>query len=306
MLELDKADMANAAILLGLLPVFVAAFGPDIGPDIKEIALLSSRRPLLSMLLSIGVPAVYVSRPMEYADPLELLEPASGRFTVGSVESAKLATVVSGAEYGAVALAIVNLLSVSYTLGIRTVLAWKCIAFMPLAWVLVPMVVHLLAAVTFRTSKAMRHSHMTVDRQKGAVVRRWLRTEFLLCANQAERTLRDEAPGNVTIALNILATLMGSIHVIFGIVVFASLLFISLLDATLVCVRYMASILVCRLVLKFEIAGARGKFKLEKGEELEELCERKDSPSLMSITYSPKKRPSAGEGQVWRTHTTPI
>ena len=73
-LDIDKADMANAAILLGILPVFVATFGPDV----KEIALLSLRRPLLSLLLSIGVPAVYITRPMEYADPLELLEPAPG------------------------------------------------------------------------------------------------------------------------------------------------------------------------------------------------------------------------------------
>ncbi|KAG6995746.1 hypothetical protein G7Y79_00042g078510 [Physcia stellaris] len=233
MLELDKADMANAAILLGLLPVFVAAFGPDI----KEIALLSSRRPLLSLLLSIGVPAVYISRPMEYADPLELLEHRPGRFTVGRVESAKLAAVISGAEYSFVALAIVNLLWVSYTLGMETVLAWKCIAFMPIAWALVPMVVHVVAAVTFRTSKVMRCSDSNIERAKTNFVRRWLKAEFSLCANQTERILRDDAPGHMTVALNYLATLMGSVHVIFGIVVFASLLFISLLDATLVCVR---------------------------------------------------------------------
>lgn len=61
---------------------------------------------------------------------------------------------------------------------------------------------------------------------------------------------------------------MGSIHVIFGIMVFAGLLFISLLDASIVAVRYMVSIVVCRLVLKFEISGARGTTKLEKREDV--------------------------------------
>ena len=300
MLELDKADMANAAILLGLLPVFVAAFGPDI----KEIALLSSRRPLLSLLLSIGVPAVYISRPMEYADPLELLEHRPGRFTVGRVESAKLAAVISGAEYSFVALAIVNLLWVSYTLGMETVLAWKCIAFMPIAWALVPVVVHVVAAVTFRTSKVMRCSDSNIERAKTNFVRRWLKAEFSLCANQTERILRGDAPSHMTVALNYLATLMGSVHVIFGIVVFASLLFISLLDATLVCVRYMASILVCRLILKFEIAGARSTFIVERGEDLGQVYERKNSAGLMSITYSHQKRPSVGEKQDLRSYTT--
>lgn len=300
MLELDKADMANAAILLGLLPVVVATFGPDI----KEIALLSSRRPLLSLLLSIGVPAVYISRPMEYADPLEILEPGPGRFTIGRVESARLAAAISGAEYSFVALAIVNLLWVSYTLGMQTVLAWKCIAFMPIAWALVPMVVHVVAATAFRTSKVMRRSDTNLERAKGNVVGRWLRAEYLLCANQTEKILRVDAPGHITVALNHLATLMGSVHVMFGIVVFASLLFISLLDATLVFVRYMASILVCRLVLKYEIAGARSTFILERGEELSEVHERKNSGGLMSITYSHQKRPSVGEKLVSRTYTT--
>ena len=305
MLELDKADMANAAILLGLLPVFVAAFGPDV----KEISLLSSRRPLLSLLLSIGVPAVYVSRPMEYADPLELLEPSLGRFTVGRVEDGRLATVISGAEYGVVVLAIINLLWVSYTLGLRTVLAWKCIAFMPLAWVLVPVIVHLLAAVTFKTSNVMRHSEKMdggTEEVKAGVLRSWVRTEFLICANQRETVLKDQAPGFVTVALNIAATLMGSIHVIFGIVVFASLLFISLLDATLVCVRYVASILVCRFVLKFEIAGARGTFRLEKSNAQYQAIDRKDSSGFLNITYSHQRSPSLAEKQTARTYSVLI
>ena len=303
MLELEKANMANAAILLGLLPVFVATFGPDV----KEIALLSSRRPLLSLLLSIGVPAVYISRPIEYADPLELLEPAPGRFTVGRIEHRRLAALVSAVEYGLVALAIVNMLWVSYTLGVQTVLAWKCIPFMPIAWVLVPMVIHLIAALTFRTSKAVRHAENMSEgeRLRGGAVRRWFMTEFLLCANQAEEVLRGEAPGYVTVMINFLATFLGSIHVIFGVVVFASVLFITLSDATLVGLRYVASILVCRLILKFEIAGARGTFRLEKNEEQYEPMERNDSVGLMSITYGQQKRPLAGSRQVSRTQSTP-
>ena len=72
--------------------------------------------------------------------------------------------------------------------------------------------------------------------------------------------------------LNWLATVMGSIHVIFGIIVFSGLLFISLLDASIVAVRYMVSILVCRLVLKFEISGARGTTRLEKREGINNVA----------------------------------
>lgn len=202
MVQLDQIDMTNAGILLGLLPIFVATFGPTIA----EIALLSSRRPLLSFLLSVGVPAIFIIRPMAYADPLELLTPARGEFTIPRFGSRRVAVLLSGAEYLLVSLAIFNILWVSYELQ--------------------------------------------------------LRTEFVLCANQEDETLQDTSPEVLTVTLNWLATVMGSIHVIFGIVVFAGLLFISLLDASIVAVRYMVSILVCRLVLKFEISGARGTTKL--------------------------------------------
>ena len=87
MVQLDQIDMTNAGILLGLLPIFVATFGPTIA----EIALLSSHRPLLSFLLSVGVPAIFIIRPMAYADPLELLTPIRGEFTIPRFTSKRLA-----------------------------------------------------------------------------------------------------------------------------------------------------------------------------------------------------------------------
>lgn len=265
MVQLDQIDMTNAGILLGLLPIFVATFGPTIA----EIALLSSRRPLLSFLLSVGVPAIFIIRPMAYADPLELLTPARGEFTIPRFGSRRVAVLLSGAEYLLVSLAIFNILWVSYELQLRTVLAWKCLPFMPVVWALLPCIIHLLAAWTFNHSAVMRrvkleHQTDSLGRRDSLATRfyTWVRTEFVLCANQEDETLQDTSPEVLTVTLNWLATVMGSIHVIFGIVVFAGLLFISLLDASIVAVRYMVSILVCRLVLKFEISGARGTTKL--------------------------------------------
>lgn len=267
MVQLDQIDMTNAGILLGLLPIFVATFGPTIA----EIALLSSRRPLLSFLLSVGVPAIFIIRPMAYADPLELLTPTRGDFTIPRFTNKRLALLFSGAEYLVVSLAILNILWVSYELQLRTVLTWKCLPFMPVVWVLLPCIIHLLAAWTFNHSAVMRR--VKLEQQTDSLGRRdslatrfltWVRTEFILCANQEDETLQDTSPEILTVTLNWVATMMGSIHVIFGIVVFAGLIFIGLLDASIVAVRYMVSILVCRLVLKFEISGARGTTKLEK------------------------------------------
>lgn len=269
MVQLDQIDMTNAGILLGLLPIFVATFGPTIA----EIALLSTRRPLLSFLLSVGVPAIFIIRPMAYADPLELLTPTRGEFTIRRFGNSRLALLLSGAEYLIVSLAIVNILWVSYELQLRTVLAWKCLPFMPVVWALLPCIIHLLAAWTFNHSAVMRrvkleHQTDSLGRRDSLATRffAWVRTEFVLCANQENEILQDTSPEVLTVTLNWLATVMGSIHVIFGIIVFSGLLFISLLDASIVAVRYMVSILVCRLVLKFEISGARGTTRLEKRE----------------------------------------
>ena len=267
MVQLDQIDMTNAGILLGLLPIFVATFGPTIA----EIALLSSRRPLLNFLLSVGVPAIFITRPMAYADPLELLTPVWGEFAIPRFTNERLARALSGAEYLLVSLALTNILWVSYGLQLRTVLAWKCLSFMPVVWALLPCVVHLLAAWLFIHSGVMRR--VKLEHQTDSLGRRhslgrrfgsWVRTESVLCANQADETLQDTSLEVLAVTLNWLATVMGSIHVIFGIVVFAGLLFISLLDASNVAVRHMVSILVCRLVLKFEISGARGTTRLEE------------------------------------------
>ena len=217
------------------------------------------------------MPAIFIIRPMAYADPLELLTPVRGEFTVPRFADKRLARVLSAGEYLLVSLALVNILWVSYELQLRTVLAWKCLPFMPVVWALLPCVIHLLAAWTFNHSAVMRRVKLerrtdSLGQRDGWGTRlwRWARTEFVLCADQEDRMLVDTEPEVLTVTLNWLATVMGSIHVIFGIVVFAGLLFISLLDASIVAVRYMVSILVCRLVLKFEISGARGTTRLEK------------------------------------------
>ncbi|KAL9073943.1 MAG: hypothetical protein Q9161_002565 [Pseudevernia consocians] len=270
MAQLDQIDMTNAGILLGLLPILIASFGPTIA----EIALLSSRRPLLSFLLSVGVPAIFIIRPMAYADPLELLTPVRGEFTIPPFTDKRVALGISAAEYLIVSLAIGNIFWVSYELQLRTVLTWKCLPFMPVVWALLPGIIHLLAAWTFNHSAVMRRVKLAqqtdnLGRRDSLATRFFsrLRTEFILCANQEDQTLQDTSPEVLTVTLNWLATVMGSVHVIFGIVVFAGLLFISLLDASIVAVRYMLSILVCRLVLKFEISGARGTTKLMKRED---------------------------------------
>ena len=62
----------------------------------------------------------------------------------------------------------------------------------------------------------------------------------------------------IAVCLNWVAVILAYAHWIFGTLVFSSTLFIGTLDALGVIARYLASALVCRMILLVELAGIRG------------------------------------------------
>ncbi|KAI0602517.1 hypothetical protein F4775DRAFT_534321 [Biscogniauxia sp. FL1348] len=56
-------------------------------------------------------------------------------------------------------------------------------------------------------------------------------------------------------------------HILFGTLLLSSLLFIGPQDALVVIVRYMMSVLVCRVVLMFELAGLRERYRPSPGDD---------------------------------------
>ena len=62
----------------------------------------------------------------------------------------------------------------------------------------------------------------------------------------------------IAVYLNWVAVILAYAHWIFGTLVFSSTLFIGTLDAFGVIARYLASALVCRMILLVELAGIRG------------------------------------------------
>ena len=71
------------------------------------------------------------------------------------------------------------------------------------------------------------------------------------------------------VCLNWVAVILAYAHWIFGTLVFSSALFIGTLDALGVIARYLASALVCRMIMLVEIAGIRA---LEEGETSERFA----------------------------------
>ncbi len=68
----------------------------------------------------------------------------------------------------------------------------------------------------------------------------------------------DMPEARIAVCLNWVAVILAYTHWIFGTLVFSSTLFIGTLDALGVIARYVASALVCRMILLVELAGIRG------------------------------------------------
>jgi hypothetical protein len=62
--------MTSAAVLLGLTPFILAS----LGSNTTELALISSRRPILAILLVLGSPSVNPIRTFAYPNLAEDLE----------------------------------------------------------------------------------------------------------------------------------------------------------------------------------------------------------------------------------------
>ena len=102
----------SAAVILGIMPTLLAT----LGPRIAEISLLTTHRPLLSFLLSVGAPAVWPTRIFTYDDPGECLGRGVNRLCVKE-QPQTFALWLSILEYTVAACAIVNLFHVAISMS---------------------------------------------------------------------------------------------------------------------------------------------------------------------------------------------
>ena len=68
----EEQNFQSAGVLLGLTPTLLMTLAPTLG----EIALLSTRRQLLALILALASPAINVPRTLFYTDPFHSLKDA--------------------------------------------------------------------------------------------------------------------------------------------------------------------------------------------------------------------------------------
>jgi hypothetical protein len=96
-------------------------------------------------------------------------------------------------------------------------------------------------------------------RSQSSLFRRAVRSEFTISVNADTIPIAKASatvdPGAWSVILQSVASLFGILQIIFGTLVFSSLLYIGVEDATILLLKYATSAFCCRLIMYLEVEG---------------------------------------------------
>lgn len=259
--ESTKANFASAAVLLGVMPTTLGL----LGSNTVETALLALRRPILALLLASGAPTVSPLRTFDYGKPHKVLSKSFMHRPFPDLKSRpRSAAAISLLEYVFAGIAVANLAHVCWQVSYLAVCGFTPeTAYLPLLWAFLAVVIHLFGAITNR----FRISLKLIQGTPFEFMR-----EFQLNAHLPRATLKFKRESYLFIILSWLTSIGSVLHIMFGTLVFSSVLFISTRDAAYVVLRFVLSAVICRAVLMLELSGMRERVVVEKlDDELAEL-----------------------------------
>lgn len=252
-----QTNMQSAQVLLGLLPT-ILVYG---GPTLAETAVLSTYRPLLTVLLTLGSPAVNVRR---LFGRINVHEPhtrqTSACLTLWSGWVRKRTGVyralLDAITYLITLAVIANTIRTSVYLDYRTICGWRCgVLFLPVAWGLSAFLVHIWAMIAIHMQQE-KPAAVQGQNPAGIVCTQWI------WSSSFKRRL-SPTPTVVAELFYSVASLAAIIQLIIGVFVLASLVFISALEALQIFVLYAVSTLVSQTVLVIELAHMRSELRAE-------------------------------------------
>ncbi|KAM0258591.1 hypothetical protein ACHAQJ_003762 [Trichoderma viride] len=262
---LDKASpsssqmLSTSLVVLGLTPGMLSS----IGSGVTETAMLSYHNQALAFLLSIGSPAFSPAGFWKYDNPLKIIQsPNENAWRSNEKleafirsQSRNRSLWILGIEYLLILGAIFNTIHVSLDLGVRSVSTWMCENWwLPLVWSLIPSAIHVLGAVSFWfTPKRIEQSSI---------------------GGADKDIIKASPPTTWTLLFNLVAVSSVTVHIMFGILAFSSLLFLTVLDAVRVVVQFALSAVVCRFICQYELTLMSEKYLVKQldrnGEPLDE------------------------------------
>ena len=299
--ESIKANMASAAVLLGLAPTVLAI----IGSSTAETALLSvvAGRPLLALCVAAGSPAVAPLGLFHYPDPVETLlrRPviALPTLPLPSFLRSHLRAAITTLEYEVALATIANVVDIGYSLGVRAVVNFASeTTFLPLSWSLLAVPIHIWGSLALWRLVKAPHPNLGANQESAEgwrpfllrtlcrlpyLLRQWAEREFMPSGWKSPASLPSIERAELRPTSFLLfswSTEVGTVlRIFFGTIVFSSVLFIVVTDAAGVAFRYLVSVVCCRAIVACEIAGlrrsyARGRKGMESVEGIGHLDDR--------------------------------
>ncbi|KAH9992690.1 hypothetical protein F4779DRAFT_239335 [Xylariaceae sp. FL0662B] len=274
--EFRKAEMAASAVILGLLPTILQG----LGSVMAETALLSLRRPVLAFLLAAGSPAVAMVKGSEFVETVadfveggRVADLTLPRFAWDGIE-APWRPLLSAVEYALVAGAVANVVILAYQLGVHAIVVFvpETIFAVPL-WTFLSVLVHIGAVVALHLrvkSRKIRDEERYLQRRSTGFGT-WVPNELVPSAFQPAKRLEWRRETVWFHAISWLLSIGTVANTAFGTLVLSSLLFFSVVDSLIIGVRYAASAIVCRAIVRLELSGMKEATQHASGKVEEEI-----------------------------------
>ncbi|KAJ4267705.1 hypothetical protein NW762_003819 [Fusarium torreyae] len=252
--EFRKAELASAAVILGLAPSMLQLMSASY----LDTAVLAFRRPGLAFLLAMSSSGVRPLTATEYDDFIKTMGNDPFHTNFGNPESVWAPTMMSLLEYVIAAASVANNAHLAHQLSTWAVCTFAPAQdFLPAVWTAAALAIHLVGylAAKMKITVEEKVERVTENRQGGL----WTELTPTPWQNRLEVKANDRHSGWFLVLVS--ALYVGdALQAIWGTLVLSSLVFISVRDSAIIVIRLMASALFARAILIYELAG----FKTDK------------------------------------------
>ncbi|KAF5673340.1 hypothetical protein FHETE_3464 [Fusarium heterosporum] len=253
--EFRKAELASAAVILGLAPTVLQLMSASY----LDTAMLAYRRPGLAFLLSMASSGVRPLTATEYDDFVTTMGTDPFHTNFGSPESVLAPTIVSILEYTIAAGAVANNAYLAYQLSIWAVCTFApAEAFLPAVWTFAATFIHMVGYLAAKLKINVQRKGENEEFDSRGNLWYGLCTEFTPTPWQDRLEVKTTDKHNAWfLVLTSLLYVGDALQAFVGTLVLSSLVFISVRDSAIIVIRLMASALFARGILIYELAGFR-------------------------------------------------
>lgn len=264
--EIIKASIASAQVLLGLMPTMLAS----LGPSVQDTAILTvvAKRPVLSFLLALGSPAKFVDRGFRYGGTIDEFKTRGDGLAPGSPKLGA-GFLVDAVEHVVALAAVANVAHLSWELSYRVSYTFsQDDQYHAALWAFIGASIHIfgilglyLRVAAVKQNAVAERSHISDERGRKKAFLHRAKNFFTPLHSDEYIRVQLRPPTLAYGSLALFTSILTACHVIYGTLVFSSVLFISIKDAVYVILRYIASSIFCRVIAEYEVAVLKHRMR---------------------------------------------